>query len=91
VPGEAASPDEVMAELRELMAERNAQVAVPAGELVEQRALGAGLTAQVEALAARVKRNLRNSGKPPSSDGLPKVKVEVTEHQLFERACPCCG
>jgi transposase len=79
VPGEVASPDEVIAglraanaRLRELLAGRDAQVTVLAGELEEQRALVAELTAQVADLAARVRLNSKNSSKPPSSDGLGK-------------------
>lgn len=79
VPGEAASPDEVIAGLRaanaglrELLAERDAQVSALAGELEEQRALVAELIAQVTDLAARVKQNSKNSSRPPSSDGLAK-------------------
>jgi len=51
--------------LRELLAERDARIAAPEEQL-------AGLGAQVEALAAQVKLNSRNSSKPPSSDGLAK-------------------
>jgi transposase len=165
VPGEAVSPEKVIAglraanaRLRELLAERDAQVSELAGEVEEQRALVAELTAQVAELAARVKQNSGNSSKPPSSDGLgkpapkslrkkgsrkpgrpkgqpgatmeltdhpdvvirhepagcggcgaglagagqtgmerrqvteiPEVKAAVTEHQLIERECPCCG
>jgi transposase len=53
------------ARLRDLLAERDAQVAV----LREQVA---ALQLQVEGLAAQVKANSRNSSKPPSSDGLAK-------------------
>jgi transposase len=51
--------------LRELLAERDAEVAV----LREQIA---ALQLQVEGLAAQVKANSRNSSRPPSSDGLAK-------------------
>jgi transposase len=164
-PGEAASAAEVNAglravntRLRELLAERDAQVAALAGELEEHRALVAALQAQVADLAAQVKVNSKNSSRPPSSDGLarpepkslrkkgarrpgrpkgqpgvtmqftdhpdrvvrhepaacrecghglagagqtgmerrqvteiPEVKATVTEHQMVERECPCCG
>jgi transposase len=167
-PGEAASPDEVIAglraanaRLRELLAERDAQIAhllAQAAQVDELQALVAQLRAQVADLAARVKQNSKNSSKPPSSDGLgkpapkslrkrtgrrpgrpkgqpgatmeltghpdhvirheppacrtcgtglagarqtgaerrqvteiPPVKAEVTEHQMIERECPCCG
>ena len=53
------------ARLRELLAERDAQI----GVLLEQVAV---LQSQVEGLAAQVKSNSRNSGRPPSSDGLAK-------------------
>ena len=51
--------------LRELLAERDVQIAA----LLEQVAV---LQSQVEGLAAQVKSNSRNSSKPPSSDGLAK-------------------
>ena len=53
------------ARLRELLAERDAEVA-------DLRALVAGLQAQVADLAARVRQNSKNSSRPPSSDGLAK-------------------
>jgi transposase len=53
------------ARLRELLAERDAKIAV----LLEQVVV---LQSQVEGLAAQVKSNSRNSSKPPSSDGLAK-------------------
>jgi transposase len=151
VPGDAAGLRAANARLRELLAERDAQVA-------ELRALVAGLQAQVAELAARAGRNSKKSSRPPSSDGLgrpapkslrkksgrrpgrpkgqpgatmeltdhpghvlrhapsacrncgaglegaretgierrqvteiPPVKAEVTEHQMIEMECPCCG
>ena len=158
VPGEAAALAETVAglrtantRLRELLAERDARVAVLEAELE-------GLRAQVADLAAQVKRNSKNSSMPPSADGLakpapkslrktsgrkpgrpkgqpgatlqltdhpdhvvrhepaacrecgarledaaltgmerrqvteiPPVRAEVTEHQMIERECPCCG
>ena len=82
VPGEAASPDEVIAglrtanaRLRELLAERDAHIAhllAQAAQLDELQARVAELQAQVADLAARVKQNSKNSSKPPSSDGLGK-------------------
>ena len=79
VPGEAASPVNVVAglrianaRLRELLAERDTQVTALAGQLEEQRVLIGELTAQVADLTARVKQNSKNSGKPPSRDGLAK-------------------
>jgi transposase len=63
------------ARLRELLAERDAQI----GELLAQVAViaelreqVAELQAQVADLAARVKQNSKNSSKPPSSDGLAR-------------------
>jgi transposase len=53
------------ARLRELLAERDAEIAV----LREQMA---ALQSQVADLAAQAKSNSRNSSKPPSSDGLGK-------------------
>jgi transposase len=151
VPGDAAGLRAANARLRELLAERDAQVA-------ELRVLVADLQAQVAELAARAGQNSKNSSRPPSSDGLgrpvpkslrkktgrrpgrpkeqpgvtmglidhpdhvfrhapsacrncgaglegaretgverrqvteiPPVKAEVTEHQMIEMECPCCG
>jgi transposase len=55
----------VNARLRELLAERDA-------ELAGLRELVAGLQAQVADLAARAGQNSQNSSRPPSSDGLAK-------------------
>jgi transposase len=82
VPGEAEPPDEVIAvlrvtceglrtanvRLRELLAEKDEIIAA----LQVQVAQVAELEARVEALAAQAKQNSRNSGKPPSSDGLAR-------------------
>jgi transposase len=151
VPGDAAGLRAANARLRELLAERDAQVA-------GLRALVADLQAQVAELAARAGQNSKNSSKPPSSDGLgkpapkslrkktgrrpgrpkgqpgvtmgltdcpdhvvrhgpsacrwcgaglvgaretgmerrqvteiPPVTAVVTEHQMIEIECPCCG
>ena len=72
MPGEAAAPDEVVAglraanaRLRELLAARDTQIAALEAQLEELRL-------QVADLAARVKANSKNSGKPPSSEGLDK-------------------
>ena len=139
--------------LRELLAEKDEIIAA----LQVQVAKVAELEARVEALAAQVKQNSRNSSKPPSSDGLakpapkslrkrggkpgrpkgqpgatmeltdhpdhvvvhepatcsgcgaglaggvqtgaqrrqvteiPQVRPVVTEHQMIERECACCG
>ncbi|HEY1000512.1 MAG TPA: IS66 family transposase [Streptosporangiaceae bacterium] len=58
--------------LRELLAERDAQI----GELLAQVAVIAEqlaeLQAQVADLATRVKQNSKNSSRPPSSDGLAR-------------------
>jgi transposase len=82
VPGEAASPAEVIAglrmanaRLRELLEERDAHIAhllARVAQVDELQALVAELRAQVADLAARVKQNSKNSSKPPSSDGLGK-------------------
>jgi transposase len=165
--GEAEPPDEVIAglrviceglrtanaRLRELLAEKDEIIAM----LQVQVAQVAELEARVDALAAQVKQNSRNSSKPPSSDGLakpapkslrrkggkpgrpkgqpgatmqltdrpdhvvvhepatcsgcgaglaggvqtgaerrqvteiPQVRPVVTEHQMIERECRCCG
>ena len=72
MPGESAALAETVAglrtanmRLRELLAERDARVAVLEAELE-------GLRAQVADLAAQVKRNSKNSSMPPSADGLAK-------------------
>jgi transposase len=65
VPDDAAGLRAANARLRELLAERDAEVAVLREQL-------AGLQSQVADLAARVQSNSRNSSKPPSSDGLAK-------------------
>jgi transposase len=62
---DAAGLRAVNARLRELLAERDERIAVLEAELT---ALGT----RVEALAAQVKSNSRNSSKPPSSDGPAK-------------------
>jgi transposase len=165
VPGEAVSPDEVVAglraanaRLRELLAGRDAEVAGLRAQADELRAQADELRAQLADLTARVKQNSKNSSRPPSSDGLgkpaprslrkktgrgpgrpkgqpgatmeltdrpdhvirheppacrrcgaglagarqtgaerrqvteiPPVKAVVTEHQMIEVECPCCG
>jgi transposase len=75
VSGTPAAPDEVIAGLRaanswlqELLAEKDDIIA----GLQVQVARVADLEARVEALAAQVKQNSRNSSKPPSSDGLTR-------------------
>ena len=65
VPGDAAGLRAANARLRELLAERDAEVA-------GLRALVAELQAQVADLAARLGQNSKNSSRPPSSDGLAK-------------------
>jgi transposase len=61
------------ARLRELLGERDAEIAAlraQLAELDELREQVAELRAQVAGLAARVGQNSRNSSRPPSSDGL---------------------
>jgi transposase len=71
VPESPADPDDAAglraanARLRELLAERDAEIGLLREAL-------AGLQSQVADLAAQVKANSRNSSKPPSSDGLAK-------------------
>jgi transposase len=65
VPDDSAGLRGANARLRELLAERDAEV----GLLREQLA---ALQSQVADLAAQVKSNSRNSSRPPSSDGLAK-------------------
>jgi transposase len=65
VPDDAAGLRAANARLRELMAERDAEIAV----LREQVAV---LQGQVADLAARTGMNSQNSSRPPSSDGLAK-------------------
>src|SRR5689334_22524092 len=65
VPDDAEGLRAVNARLRELLAERDAEIAVLREQL-------SGLQSQVADLAARVASNSRNSSKPPSSDGLAK-------------------
>ena len=64
-PDDAAGLRAANARLRELLAQRDAEVAVLREQL-------SGLQSQVADLAARVASNSRNSSKPPSSDGLAK-------------------
>jgi transposase len=71
VPESPADPDDAAglraanARLRELLAERDAEIGLLREAL-------AGLQSQVADLAAQVKANSRNSSKPPSSDGLAR-------------------
>jgi transposase len=82
VPDDAAGLRAANARLREVLAERDAEIAVLRGHLDELTALqaeagelrerAAGLEAQVADLAARLGQNSRNSSRPPSSDGPAK-------------------
>jgi transposase len=82
VPDDAAGLRAANARLRELLAVRDAEIAVLRGQVAELGMLraraaellaeAAGLQAQVADLAARVGQNSQNSSKPPSSDGLAK-------------------
>ena len=61
--------------LRELLSERDAEIAVlraQVAEVAELRAQVADLQAQVADLAGRVSQNSKNSSRPPSCDGLGK-------------------
>ncbi len=78
MPG-AAGLRAANARLRELLAERDAQiaelrlqVAARDAEIAVQREQLEQLAAQVADLAARVKQTSKNSSKPPSQDGLGK-------------------
>lgn len=64
-PDDAAGLRAANARLRQLLAERDAEIGL-------LREAVAGLQLQVADLAAQVKANSRNSSKPPSSDGLAK-------------------
>jgi len=75
VPGNAAGLRAANARLRELLAERDAEIAVlreQNSEIAMLREALAALQSQVADLAAQVKKNSRNSSRPPSSDGLAK-------------------
>jgi transposase len=78
VPEIPAIPDDVAglraanARLRELLADRDVRIAGQDAEITVLREQLSGLASQVADLAARVQSNSRNSGKPPSSDGLGK-------------------
>ena len=82
VPDDAVRLRAANARLRELLAEREAEIAVLRGQVAELGALRAeatelrertaGLESRVADLAARVGQNSQNSSKPPSSDGLAK-------------------
>jgi transposase len=65
VTDDAAGLRAANARLREMLAERDAEIAVLRDQV-------SGLQSQVADLAAQVKSNSRNSSKPPSSDGLAK-------------------
>jgi transposase len=80
--GEAAAPGEVIAglraanaRLRELLADRDAQIAelqVRVRQISQLEAVVAELRAKVAGLEARVRQNSKNSSKPPSQDGLAR-------------------
>jgi transposase len=72
VSEDAAGLRAANARLRELLAERDERIAVQDAEIAVLREALARLQSQVADLAAQVKSNSRNSGRPPSSDGLAK-------------------
>ena len=79
MPGDAAGLRAANARLRELLAERDAQIAELRMQVAARDTQIAGLGeqleqlgAQVADLAARVSKNSKNSSKPPSQDGLGK-------------------
>jgi transposase len=75
VPDDAAGLRAANVRLRELLAERDAEIARLRAELAGTaglRELVAELQGQVADQAARVNQNSKNSSKPPSSDGLDK-------------------
>jgi transposase len=72
VPDDAAGLRAANSRLRELLSERDAEIAELRAEGAELRAQVAVLQAQVADLSARVRQNSQNSSRPPSSDGLAK-------------------
>ena len=70
--GDAAGLRAANARLRELLAERDAEIVVLRDQVAGLLEQAAGLQSQVADLAARVGQNSQNSSKPPSSDGLAK-------------------
>jgi hypothetical protein len=78
VPDDAAGLCAANARLRELLAERDAEVA-------ELRALVPGLQAQLADLAARAGQNSKNSSRPPSSDGLAKPSPKSLRNKSSRR------
>ena len=79
VPGDVAGLRAANARLRELLAERDAEITELRLQVTARDTEIAGLCeqleqlgAQVADLAARVTKNSKNSSKPPSSDGLGK-------------------
>lgn len=60
------------ARLREVVEAKYAEVAVLRAQLKAYRSQLEELRAEVEVLRARLGQNLRNSSKPPSSEGLAK-------------------
>jgi len=74
-PDDAAGLRAANARLRELVAQRDAEITRLRAQVAETAALReqvAQLQAQVADLAARVGQNSKNSSRPPSSDGLAK-------------------
>jgi transposase len=76
VPDDAAGPRVANTRLRELLGERDAEIAAlrsVLAELDELRKQVAELQAQVADLAARLRQNSKNSSRPPSQDGPGKA------------------
>jgi Family of unknown function (DUF6444) len=89
MPGDVAGLRTANGRLRELLGERDAEIAVLRAQLAEVAQLRAQVTdlqAQVADLAARVGQNSKNSSKPPSADGLGKPAPKSLRKKTSRRA-----